>query len=89
MIICKKNSKMLLVRYLKRLVIFLINVYQKIPGPFHSYCRHNPSCSNYTKEAVEKYGFAKGLGLGIKRIIRCNPFGSSGYDPVPDLRRKK
>jgi len=45
-------------------------------------CRYQPTCSNYAREAVKKYGIFKGLFLGLKRILRCNPFGSSGYDPV-------
>ena len=47
-----------------------------------SSCRFNPTCSNYTYEAVNKYGTIKGLFLGIKRIIRCHPWSKGGYDPV-------
>ena len=45
-------------------------------------CRFQPTCSRYTKEAVEKYGLTKGLFLGLKRFLRCNPFMKGGYDPV-------
>lgn len=45
-------------------------------------CRHIPTCSNYGIEAIDKYGAIKGSWMTIKRIIRCNPLGSSGYDPV-------
>ncbi len=74
---------------MKKILIFLIKTYQKIPGPWHSMCRHIPTCSNYAIEAIEKYGSLKGLLLSIKRILKCNPIGSKGYDPVPNIRRKK
>ncbi len=60
----------------------LINTYQMIPGPWHTMCRHIPTCSEYAKEAIIKYGSFKGSILAIKRIMRCNPWGTSGYDPV-------
>lgn len=68
------------------LSIKLIKIYQSIPGSWHSSCRFYPTCSNYAIEALEEYGFLKGWFLAIKRILRCNPFGKTGYDPVP---RKK
>ncbi|QES91040.1 membrane protein insertion efficiency factor YidD [Rhizosphaericola mali] len=46
-------------------------------------CRYTPTCSQYTIEAIEKYGILKGLKLGIKRLSTCHPGGGSGYDPVP------
>ena len=45
-------------------------------------CKYYPTCSEYTKQAVEKYGCIKGIFLGIKRILRCNPFSKGGYDPL-------
>ena len=47
------------------------------------YCRHNPTCSNYTYQAISKYGAVKGIWLGVRRLSRCRPLGTSGYDPVP------
>ena len=46
-------------------------------------CRYTPTCSQYMIEAVKKYGIFKGGWLGVKRILRCHPWGGSGYDPVP------
>ena len=60
----------------------MIKLYQKIPGPWHRACRHIPTCSNYGIEAINEYGSIKGSWLTIKRILRCNPWGTSGYDPV-------
>ena len=71
---------------MKRLLINSIKLYQKIPGNFHNSCRHIPTCSNYAIEAIEKYGSIKGTSLTIKRILKCNPLGSKGYDPVPEKR---
>lgn len=67
---------------MKKILIYLIKLYQKIPGDFHNYCRYTPTCSNYAIEAIDRYGALKGSILSIKRILRCNPFGSYGYDPV-------
>lgn len=67
---------------MKKILIKLIEIYQNIPGNFHNYCRYTPTCSEYMKESINTYGTLKGLYLGIKRILRCNPFGSYGYDPV-------
>lgn len=67
---------------MKRILIWLIKIYQKIPGPWHNYCRHIPTCSNYSIEAIEEYGSIRGTFMSIKRILRCNPWGTCGYDPV-------
>lgn len=53
-----------------------------MPFSCHSYCRHIPTCSNYAIEAIERYGCLKGGFMAIKRILRCNPMGTYGYDPV-------
>ena len=68
---------------MKRILIAFIKLYQKIPGHFHNNCRHIPTCSNYGIDAIEEWGAIKGSYLTLKRILRCNPWGSSGYDPVP------
>ena len=68
----------------RRFGIFLINFYQKhISKHFGKKCIFYPTCSEYTKQAIEKYGAGKGFVLGIARILRCNPFSKGGYDPVP------
>ena len=65
-----------------KISIKLIKIYQSIPGPWHDKCRYYPTCSNYAIEALNKYGFIKGWKKSIARIIRCNPLGKYGYDPV-------
>ncbi len=67
---------------MKKILIKLIKWYQKLPGNFHFSCKFYPSCSEYMLEAIEEYGSLKGGWLGIKRILRCNPFSKGGYDPV-------
>ena len=67
-----------------KLLILLIRLYQVTLSPwFGKSCRYTPTCSNYGIEAVTKYGFLKGGWLTFKRILSCNPWGGSGYDPVP------
>jgi len=68
---------------MKYLVIFLIRIYQKIPGRWHGYCKFQPTCSEYAIAVLLEFGFFKGMYLSIKRIIRCNPLCSGGYDPIP------
>ena len=69
---------------MKRLALGLIRLYQKTisQGRKHS-CRFVPSCSEYTFEAIEKHGLFRGVWLGSKRLVRCHPFQSGGFDPVP------
>lgn len=73
---------------MKKILLGAIKFYQTIPGSFHGYCKHVPTCSNYAYEAINEYGAIKGLILSLKRILKCNPLGSFGYDPVPKRRRK-
>ena len=61
-----------------------IKIYQWFISPIlPSHCRYQPTCSNYMLEALQTHGIFKGLFLGIKRILRCHPWGGNGYDPVP------
>ena len=76
-----------MVNDMKKILIFFINLYQKIRGQWHNLCRHTPTCSNYAKEAINEYGALKGTFLALKRILKCNPWGSYGYDPVPKRRK--
>ena len=66
-----------------RIGVFLIRMYQVGFSWMPSPCRYIPSCSNYTLQAVEKYGLMKGSWMGLKRILRCHPGHPGGYDPVP------
>ncbi|MGC6429962.1 MAG: membrane protein insertion efficiency factor YidD [Jejuia sp.] len=73
---------------LKRILIapflFLIKVYQTLISPITpATCRYQPTCSNYSKEALTKHGLFKGGWLALKRVFSCHPWGGSGYDPVP------
>ena len=69
---------------MKYLAMGLIKFYQNYISRFTPpSCRFYPTCSQYTFEAIEKYGFFKGGWLGVKRISRCHPFNPGGYDPVP------
>lgn len=64
--------------------LLLIALYQSCISPLTpAACRYTPTCSQYAKEAITKHGPFKGGWLSLKRILRCNPWGGSGYDPVP------
>lgn len=66
------------------LLILPIRFYQLVISPLLGpSCRFTPTCSEYAKQAIIKHGPIKGLGLAIWRLLRCNPWGGSGYDPVP------
>ncbi len=69
----------------KNILIKLIRKYQSIPFKSHDSCKYIPTCSNYMIEALQIHGLLKGLYLGIKRLLRCNPFNKKEYryDPVP------
>ncbi len=73
---------------MQKILIKLIKLYQIIPGPWHNNCRHIPTCSNYALDAINNHGTINGIYLTIKRLLKCNPWGSYGYDPVPERIRK-
>ena len=75
----------------KYLLIFLIDIYQSTLSPDHSwlkarfpygYCRHYPSCSEYTKQAISKFGIFKGSWLSTKRLLRCHPWAEPKVDLI-------
>ena len=68
---------------MKYLLMYLIKIYQRILSPlFPPSCRFIPTCSEYSYQALKKYGVIKGSVLSIWRILRCNPFNKGGYDPL-------
>jgi putative membrane protein insertion efficiency factor len=76
---------------MKKLLINILKFYKDFVSPvlektFGKACRFTPTCSEYTITALEKYGTARGLTLGFKRLASCHPWGRSGYDPVPDFK---
>ena len=78
---------------LKNILIFpfvlLVRFYQVATSPYTpSSCRYEPTCSQYTIEALRKRGLITGLWLSLKRIFTCHPWGGSGYDPVPNKNNK-
>ncbi|MDD6265135.1 MAG: membrane protein insertion efficiency factor YidD [Clostridia bacterium] len=74
---------------MKYLFIGLIKLYRKYISPYKKpCCRFTPSCSQYAVEAFSEWGAVCGLGLTVWRVLRCNPFGKGGYDPVPKRKRR-
>ena len=69
---------------IKKIALLMVRSYQRIISPIlPKSCRFYPTCSEYTYQAIEKYGFVKGMYLGIRRILKCHPFHSGGSDPLP------
>ena len=71
---------------MEKIFIFIIKIYKKTISPIISacgiHCKYYPTCSEYTMQAINKYGCIKGSFLGVKRILKCNPFSKGGYDPL-------
>jgi len=71
---------------MKKFFLFFIIKYKKhispIFGHFGIHCKYYPTCSEYARQAITKYGILKGVFLSVGRILRCNPFSKGGYDPV-------
>ena len=77
-----------IVKFISKALVWLLCLsilfYQRCISPFTPpSCRFTPTCSEYAREAIVKHGPIKGLYLAIRRILRCHPWGGSGYDPVP------
>jgi uncharacterized protein len=80
---------------MQSIAVFLIHVYRiafaplKVMFGVQGCCRYSPTCSNYTEEAICTHGVCRGLGLGMRRVLRCHPWGGAGFDPVPPVRSLK
>ena len=67
-----------------KILLWLVRAYQVTLSPiFGGWCRFEPSCSVYASEAIRMHGAARGSWLAVKRLVKCHPFGSHGFDPVP------
>jgi hypothetical protein len=69
---------------MRRVLLWLIGLYQATAPVRQPRCRYIPSCSHYAREAIELHGAGRGTWLAARRLSRCHPFGSFGFDPVPE-----
>jgi len=71
---------------MKEIILFLLRLYKRYISPIFSHvgicCKYYPTCSEYMVQAISKYGIVKGIFLGLKRLLKCNPFSKGGYDPL-------
>ena len=68
---------------MRKVVIAALSFYKRFLSPFvPSACRYHPTCSEYTMDAIQRYGVLRGMGRGLLRILRCHPFHEGGFDPV-------
>ena len=68
---------------MRKAVVASLRFYKRFISPIlPSACRFHPTCSEYMREAVEKYGVRRGVGMGLMRLLRCHPFHEGGFDPV-------
>jgi putative membrane protein insertion efficiency factor len=75
---------------MKTILLFLLTLYKKMISPFlRPVCRFHPSCSHYASGAIDEWGWLKGSWLATKRVLRCNPWGSYGFDFVPTNDQKQ
>ena len=77
-----KSVLLLSVRFYQKYLSFDRGLFKYI-FPSSGTCRYQPTCSEFMYQAINRYGIIKGIGLGMKRILRCNPLASGGYDPIP------
>lgn len=80
----------ILSRFVTWLLLIPVYIYRGVISPLlPASCRYTPTCSRYTIEALKRHGPIRGSCLSAKRILSCNPWGGSGFDPVPEKRQEK